>query len=303
MLRGSAYRPDLNLQGCLAAAVKRHPEARVWLTLLRASLREMEMPLWGATLPQPRSDAPLEAPLLAGSTVALDTNAVRHWVRRLVRQAIQVAGSNPAPLAALTSRSFDPLPAFEAAVCLNDDRLAQLAGMAGADARVLGILMQFAILPLLHACERGLAPQVPVGWSYGYCPLCGGWPTFAEVRGLERTYRWRCGRCGGDWGSALLHCPYCGEVDHHHLGTLVAEGEAESCSVSICTTCQGYVKVRTTLQSTPAYAVLLEDLATVEWDMVALERGYARPAQPGYRFGVQLTESPNRRRTFFRRRS
>jgi FdhE protein len=184
-------------------------------------------------------------------------------VRRLLRQAAKAA-SNPAPLVGLNSRRFDPLPAFEAAICPDDDRLASLARTAGADSRGLGALMQLATMPLLQACGRDFARQVPVDWSYGYCPVCGGWPTLAEVRGLERTHRWRCGRCGGDWGGALLHCPYCGEADHHQLGSLVAEGDTEACSVSACMTCKGYVKVRTTLQASPAYAVLLEDLATVE---------------------------------------
>jgi formate dehydrogenase maturation protein FdhE len=67
--------------------------------------------------------------------------------------------------------------------------------------------------------------------------------------------------------------------------------------------CQGYVKARTTLQATPASAVVLEDLATVEWDVVARERGYTRPAQPGYRFGVRFIEPPSRLRAFFDRRS
>jgi FdhE protein len=163
--------------------------------------------------------------------------------------------------------------------------------------------MQLATIPLLQACGRSLAHQVPVDWSYGYCPVCGGWPTLAEVRGLERTHRWRCGRCGGDWGFALLHCPYCGEADHHHLGSLIADGDSETCSVSTCMTCKGYVKARTLLQATPPHAILLEDLATVEWDVVALDRGYTRPVRPGCRFGVRFVEPPRRIRAFFNRRS
>jgi FdhE protein len=228
---------------------------------------------------------------------------VGDWVRQLLRQAAKVAAPNLAPLATINFRRFDPLPAYEAAVCLDEERLAHLAKAADADPRALGALMQLATMPLLQACGRCLANQAPADWSYGYCPVCGGWPTLAEVRGLERTYRWRCGRCGGDWGLALLRCPYCGEADHRRLGFLVAEGESETCSVSTCMTCKGYVKSRMTLQATPTYAVVLEDLATVDWDVVALERGYTRPAQPGYRFGVRFIEAPSRLRAFFTRRS
>jgi len=195
-----------------------------------------------------------------------------------------------------------PLPFLEAAICLDETRLADLAQADGADPGALGALMQLATMPLLHACGRSLAPQVPLDWASGYCPVCGAWPTLAEVRGLERTHRWRCGRCGGDWGLALLRCPYCGEADHQRLGSLTTEDDEATCTVDTCLTCRGYVKTRTVLQPTPPYAVVLEDLATVEWDLVALARGYRRPTPPGYALGVRLVEPPSRIRTFFGRR-
>jgi len=302
MPRTSSHLWDTELRSRLDTAAKQHPDARAWLVLLTQSLHELDMPVWSAVPPQPHPHRPMEAPLLAMATLAIDLKMVRDWVRRLLRLAAKAVAPDRAPLAGLDSRRFDPLPSFEAAVCLDDDRLAHLAKVAGADPRALGTLMQFATMPLLQACGRSLAQQVPVDWSYGYCPVCGGWPTLAEVRGLDRTHRWRCGRCGGDWGVALLRCPYCGEADHHQLGSLVAEGDSETCSVSTCMTCKGYVKTRTTLQATPASAVVLEDLATVDWDVVALERGYTRPAQSGYCLGVRFIEPPSRIRALFNRR-
>jgi FdhE protein len=303
MPRISSHLWDTDLRSRLDAAATRHPDARAWLTLLAESLHELERPVWDVVLPRLHPTRPMEAPLLAGATLTLAASTVRDWVRRLLRQAVKMAAPNPNLLAAVDSRHFDPMPPFEAAVCLDEDRLAHLAKTAGADSRALGSLMQLATIPLLQVCGRSLAHQVPVDWSYGYCPVCGGWPTLAEVRGLDRTHRWRCGRCGGDWGFALLRCPYCGEADHHHLGSLVTEGDSETCSVSTCIACKGYVKARTTLQATPPYAVILEDLATVEWDVVALERGYARPVHPGYRFEVRFIEPPSSLRAFFSRRS
>jgi FdhE protein len=303
MLRNASHLWDTDIRPRLDTVAKRHPDARAWVTLLTTSLHELERPMWAAVRPQPHADRPAAAPLLAEATLALDPKMVRNWVRRLLKEAAKVAGSNSPPLAAIDSRRFDPLPAFEAAICLDEDRLAHLAKAADADPQALGALMQLATMPMLQACGRCLAHQASVDWPHGYCPVCGGWPTLAEVRGLERVHRWRCGRCGGDWGCALLRCPYCGEADHHHLGALVAEGDSETCSVSTCMHCKGYVKARTTLQATPACAVVLEDLATVEWDVVARERGYTRPAQPGYRFGVRFIEPPSRLRAFFDRRS
>jgi FdhE protein len=302
MHRSSPDNWHTDIRPRLDAAAQRHPDGRTWLTLLAETLRELTAPAWTGVLPQPDPERPVAAPLLAGVTLAVDPNMLRRWVRRLRQQAAKIMNPSTAPMAALDTRRFDPLPLLEAAICLDGTRLADLAKADGADPGALGALMQLATLPLLQACGRSLAPQVPLDWSYGYCPVCGAWPTLAEVRGLERTHRWRCGRCGGDWGLALLRCPYCGEANHQRLGSLTAEDNDVTCTVDTCLTCKGYVKTRAVLQPTPPYAVVIEDLSTVDWDIVALERGYRRPTQPGYPLGVRLVESPSRIRTLFGRR-
>jgi FdhE protein len=301
------YRPPTDIwhseiRPRLETAAQRHPDGRAWLTLLAETLRELNAPAWTAVVPQPDAERPVAAPLLAGVALVVDPHMLRRWVRRLRQQAAKATGPGTTPLAAMDSRRSDPLPLFEAAVCLDETRLADLAKANGVDPSALGAFMQLATLPLLQACGLQLTRQVPIDWSYGYCPVCGAWPTLAEVRGLERTHRWRCGRCGGDWGLALLRCPYCGEANHQRLGALTAEDEEASCAVHTCLTCRGYVKTRAVLQPTPPYAVVLEDLATVDWDIVALERGYRRPTQPGYPLGVRLAEPPSRIRTWFGRR-
>jgi FdhE protein len=98
-----------------------------------------------------------------------------------------------------------------------------------------------------------------------------------------------------------LCCPYCGEADHQRLGFLAADNSSETRRVETCASCKGYVKTLATLQATPPYAVTLADLATVDLDVVALERGYTRPERPGYALGICLVDSPPRLRTLFGR--
>ncbi|MGH7278186.1 MAG: formate dehydrogenase accessory protein FdhE, partial [Candidatus Rokuibacteriota bacterium] len=114
-------------------------------------------------------------------------------------------------------------------------------------------------------------------WSQGYCPVCGGWPTLAEARGLERSRQLRCGPCGGDWRTTWLRCPYCGNDDHHRLGSLVPDGGGETRKVETCEGCRGYIKTLATLTPRAGAGVMLEDLATVDLDVAALEQGYERP--------------------------
>src|SRR3989454_9359488 len=68
---------------------------------------------------------------------------------------------------------------------------------------------------------------MPTGWAYGDCPVCGGWPALAEIRGLDGSRHLRCGGCGGDWRTEWLLCPFCGERDHGNLGSLVSPESLE----------------------------------------------------------------------------
>ena len=146
----------------------------------------------------------------------------------------------------------------------------------------LGAIAGVAVTPLLHGCRRAWASHVPLEWDHGSCPICGAWAILAEARGLARDRRLRCGRCGSDWRADWLRCVYCENTDHRSLGSLVAESALEPRSIETCQACGGYLKTLATLAGTPAEDVALLDLATVELDIVALERGYARPAEPAH---------------------
>jgi FdhE protein len=121
-------------------------------------------------------------------------------------------------------------------------------------------------------------------------PVCGGWPTVAESRGLERARRLRCGRCGGDWAYPALRCPFCANDDHERLGSLVPEGQAEARRVETCSVCQGYVKQVATLRAWAGDEVALADLASVDLDLAALEHGFARPETAAWSLAVRVVE-------------
>ena len=62
----------------------------------------------------------------------------------------------------------------------------------------------------------------------------------------------------------------------------------ESRTVETCEACEGYLKAITTLKATPADALTLVDLDSVELDIAALEHGYVRPDEPGYRVRARV---------------
>jgi formate dehydrogenase maturation protein FdhE len=62
----------------------------------------------------------------------------------------------------------------------------------------------------------------------------------------------------------------------------------------VCPDCRTYLKTLTTLGPLSAEEIAVQDLATVELDLAALEREYQRPTRPG--FPLRVTVQPAGRR-------
>ena len=227
-------------------------------------------------------DRAADAPLLDGASLRVDGARARAWVERLLATAVGDAHDASAypggsPLGALRIDRVDSLALLEGAIRHDHDRLDAIAGPAGVDAGALDSVAQLAVIPLLSAARRRLASDGWARWGHGHCPVCGAWPTLAEARGLERERYLRCGRCAAAWVFPVLRCAFCGETEHEHLAGLVPDGEEEIHRVDGCRRCGGYVKSVTTLVALPAEQLAAEDVATLHLDLVAIERGFARP--------------------------
>jgi FdhE protein len=266
----------------LARLGREHPEWERWLAALVPVLREIERSPWDAAVPEPAERPAADGPpLLAGAVLRVDAGEAGRWLDELRR----AAGLGLA-------RVPDPLAVLEASVEQDGEALAGLAAAAGALPEAFAAVAGLAAWPLLHACRRRWAGRVDPGWSRGHCPVCGAWPALAEARGVERTRRLRCARCGGDWAAEWLRCPYCDNRDHARLAALVSEPTAERRRVEVCRACRGYVKTLTTLQAGPAAEVALDDLASVDLDVAARAQGYRRPERPAGPLAVHVVARP-----------
>jgi FdhE protein len=226
-------------------------------------------------------------PLLAGARLGLDGALARRWVRALFDTAA-LAGAGPAPPRSPRLQAAEALAVLEAALRQDAARLAVLSRPHGWSPEAFHAVAALAALPLLQAVGRRWADHLAAAWSRGCCPLCGAWPTLAEARGIERSRRLRCARCGSDWAAEPLRCVYCDNRDHARLGRLVEEEGAERRQVETCAACRGYLKTLTTLQAGPPTDVILDDLTSVELDVAALGQGFARPPGPGCALDVRL---------------
>ena len=259
------------------------PETASWLGVLSIVLEEAADGPPGApwdavavatTLQTERSPG---TPLLAGAQIPIDGRLADHWVRRVLALAAEVGPEAIGLRAAAGPTAFDTLAFLEAAVNADGDRLDAIAISFNLDADALAAVAALAVMPLLQALRRRFGPAADPRWNEGCCPICGGWPHLAEQRGLERARRLRCARCGGDWAQAGIRCPYCDVVGHEARAALVSEQDGEARKVETCSSCRGYLKSISTLRAWAGDEVALADLATVDLDLVALERHFERP--------------------------
>lgn len=283
----------------LAELERRAPEWRTWLRLLAEVERARLDPQWAVAL----SDGPLGtptdtppgsgAPLLHGRTLPTDGARVGRLLRRLSTLASAGGPAGSATLAGYRPSAEHALALLTAALRRDRSGLAQLAAARGIDAAALTSIAELAVIPLLSAAAGALRSR-RAHWSYGYCPVCGAWPTLAERRGLERACVLRCGRCGADWPWEWLRCVFCGERNHDRLGLLVPAEARETRRAETCLRCRCYLKSLAVLQPAAPVELLVLDLDTVELDLAALDRGFARPDGNGYPIDVRVAARPRR---------
>jgi FdhE protein len=193
---------------------------------------------------------------------------------------------------------MDVLNLFNASLCQDSERLKEFAANLGADSEAFQAVAALLPLPFLHACNRAWTSAKSVSWTEGYCAVCGAWPAFTEVRGIERNRYFRCARCGAEWQAHCLFCPYCSTTDHNELVSLVPEKVGSNAVINACKHCLGYVKTFTTLQGTPPDRVFIDDLASAYLDVAAIEQGYRRPEGTGYSLNLTLMENDAKSRLF-----
>lgn len=280
----------------LAALDVEHPEWRPLLVLIEAALSEAERPHWARFVPALGHQGREGRPLLDGAVISVAPKRIERWVRHILALAA-AAGTEVEPLVkAVAAGRLAPSLLFETAVSRDVDRFHEIARVERDYGGVLQGLASLIAMPMLQTCRRAWAERVPTDWTYGYCPVCGGWPALAEIRGLDGARHLRCGCCGNDWRTEWLRCPFCGEGDHEKLGSLVSPDALERHTIEVCDGCRAYVKTITTLTAIRPDDVLLQDLATLALDMAALERDYRRPAAKGCAVTVGVVAEPWRLR-------
>jgi FdhE protein len=225
--------------------------------------------------------AAVEANRAAGVFPLLDLDAAAGPVMAeldgAVDSLLSVTGIVPEPLAAAGREIVDwPGPQRRGVVetWLDDPSLVEPR---------LAFWVTAAATPLLETAATGV--RVPDGeeWHGAACPLCGGQAQVSVIAeesgeflgGSPRSLV--CGRCSTWWPFPRAVCAICGEEDPRNLGSYFVE-DRRWVRVDACETCHGYVKTFDLREPGALDVVpLVDDVATLTFDLWAGEKGLARP--------------------------
>jgi hypothetical protein len=111
-------------------------------------------------------------------------------------------------------------------------------------------------------------------WNRGYCPCCGSWPAFIEL--LDGSRALRCSFCARSWELSSHRCVYCDNAGEDFISA-APDIACTNRRVELCGRCGSYTKAIGVSSPTPFPLLAIEDLASMDLDLGAMNRQYRRP--------------------------
>ena len=189
----------------------------------------------------------------------------------------------------LESGRIDTGALLRASLARDQDAIRVKATHLGLSPDLVWLVAEMGVGPLAHVLQHRFLTvcgdrdtdhdvvEALAGWDRGYCPACGSWPALAEVCQGRRVLR--CSFCGGDWRLCAYRCTYCHESAEQFV-TTAPDMERPGRRLELCGTCRGYLKCVELADTTPFPLLPIEDLASSDLDVAAMDRGYMRPSIP-----------------------
>jgi hypothetical protein len=141
---------------------------------------------------------------------------------------------------------------------------------AGRPADVIRTASGLVLAPYVQLAGDRIMPRITQEeWHRGYCPVCGGTPTFAVVHAEPRFRTLLCSRCNAEWRFRRMGCPFCMERDHQ---TYYVSDEG-GYRLYVCEACRRYLKSLDLGESASERCLPVEAIATVSMDIAAREKG------------------------------
>jgi FdhE protein len=229
-------------------------------------------------------------PALAGEPIPLPVPLLRPALLELCQHLSRGGAGEAADhiYAALAETRMDAGSVLTASLKRDQAAIRTGAVHRGLAPDLLWLVAELAVSPFAYLLQqRLLAPAEPGsalrksmdGWRHGYCPSCGSWPALAEVAAGHRILR--CSFCALAWELATYACVHCGEAGDKFV-TSAPEGTRIDRRLEACGTCGAYLKTADVEELSPFPLLAIADLETMDLDLMAMERGYARPAMKNF---------------------
>jgi len=178
---------------------------------------------------------------------------------------------------AVAVRSIDAISLLRVSLARDQEAVRTSALHMGFSPDLLWLIGELASSPLAHKLSSTIDDRrstMDDRWDRGYCPFCGSWPAYIEAQDAARVLR--CSYCALGWSLQSHRCIYCAHAGENFVAAAPDVNQPER-RVELCGACGGYTKVIETAEPTPFPLVAIEDLATMDLDRGAMERGYRRP--------------------------
>lgn len=225
-------------------------------------------------------------PALAGEPIPLPVDTIAPTIRALCQILEEHGGGDAAVRLAAAARENRLEMAALTLLTLRREQAAirTAATKAGLGHDLLWLVADMAVGPFVHvmratlfdACGAGSPLRAALdAWSWGHCPLCGTWPTFAEDVGGQHVLR--CAFCAAAWVRASTGCGYCGK-EGAEVTVMAPDPSHPQRAVQSCRACRGYLKLVGAIGPLPFPLLPIGDLESMDLDMVAIQQGFARPA-------------------------
>ena len=228
-------------------------------------------------------------PVLHGEPIPLPAHIFALTAREFCEHlASGGAGEAAAAVArALDTHTLDSTALLSACFGRDQRRVRFMAAQAGVSADLAWLVAEMALAPFAFLLQRRALPsdQASVAaslgaWDRGFCPACGSWP--AVVEGSGGAHVIRCSFCAAAWRLSSYRCLYCGN-DRESFITAAPNPELPGRRLQLCGECGGYAKVLDVGTPIEFPLIAVEDLASMDLDVVAIERKYLKPPLPEIR--------------------
>lgn len=230
-------------------------------------------------------------PALAGEPIPLPVPVLTSPLLQLCSELAQGGAGEAAEhiRSAVENGSIEVGSLLTASLARHQDAIREGAVHRGLAPDLVWLVAELAVSPFAHALQRRLLSNAAsdevlavalARWNHGYCPSCGSWPALAEVVGGHRVLR--CSFCAAAWELNAYACVYCGESGEAFV-TAAPDEERKDRRVEVCATCAAYLKTVDIAELSPFPLLAIADLETMDLDIAAMERGYARPPLKDFR--------------------